>query len=164
MSINTRAYAGPLSFKVAICHPNDSGGRDCSLKAHQQVVRLIRQAQPNKHRGSKGFNPTNHSKQPRWQPRQGQQVPLSTRPAESHLGESPEKEQSLWSPNGLHPSHDPRNTIHRRNIYPWLPGTEPGRSANGFQELCLAVPVCEAKEKNVGTGVEAVCLLSTLPR
>lgn len=50
------------------------------------------------------------------------------------------------------------------NIYPWLLGTEPGRSANGFQELCLAVPVCEAREKDVGTGVKAMCLLSTLPR
>lgn len=149
---------------MASCHPNDSGGRDHSLKTHQQVVRLIRQAQPSKHGGSKGFNPTNHSKQPRWQPRQGQQVPPSTRPAESHLGESPENELNLRGPNGLHPSHAPRSTIHRRNIYPWLPGTEPGRSANGFQELCLAVPVCEAKEQNLGTRVEAMCLWSTLPR
>lgn len=89
---------------------------------------------------------------------------LSAQGLPNHTWESPEKERSLRRPNGLHPVHAPKSAIHRRNIYPWLLGTEPGRSANGFQELCLAVPFCETKEKNVGTGVEAMCLLSTLPR
>lgn len=47
----------------------------------------------------------------------------------------------------------PRNNKPQRRS--WLEGKSLAEVTRGIQELCLAVPFCEAREKNVETGVEA---------
>lgn len=114
-------------------------------------------------RRAKSSTPPTIKKQPRWLHHQGQQPSSASGtslPNTKSAGSTWERVQR-GRPRGLHLINAPRNNKPQRRS--WLEGKSLAEVPRGIQELCLAVPFCEAREKNVETGVEAVCLLSILP-
>lgn len=98
-------------------------------------------------RGAKSSTPLTIKKQPRWLHHQGQQPSSASGtslPNTKSAGSTWERVQT-GRPSGLHLIRAPRNNIPQRRS--WLEGKSLAEVPRGIQELCLAVPFCEAREK-----------------